>query len=515
KKVSVPLPSYAANAIITDLNDNIWASTSKGILNYDRIAGEVYCFSNADGVPNNRYNNRAALRFDDNTIVFGTAEGILLVDCKNVTRNKHHPSIKFIESIHYIRDVQQVTSIEDGDTITIQPQYKNARIIFSLLDYTAPNKNTYQYTISRRSKPGNWEHLYYQNYLVLDNYPAGLYHLKIKGHNNHGTVSKNITELYVIVKAPFWKSRIALGVYFILLIMLIYLVVVARTRQLQRLNSEYREKERIAKKIQLQKEELTLKNKSITDSINYARRIQMAMMPSLKTFSHFFPDSFVLYLPKDIVSGDFYWINEVEDRIFFSAVDCTGHGVPGAFMSIIGFELFRRITETEKIQEPASILNHLSQNIRTLFSDEDSRLHDGMDLAFCSIDKNFKTLQFSGAFNPLYIIRNNSIIEHKGNRFSVGWNGTDDVDKEFINHTIPLQPGDVIYIFTDGYADQFGGPEGKKYKYRRFRHLLLALHQLSMDRQEEFLKKSILEWKGDLDQVDDILVIGIRVPSKD
>ncbi|MBA7546200.1 hypothetical protein ES705_38583 [subsurface metagenome] len=235
-------------------------------------------------------------------------------------------------------------------------------------------------------------------------------------------------------------------------------------------------------------------------------------MPSQKLFKKLFSDSFILHIPKDIVSGDFYWVNEVEGRIYIAAVDCTGHGVPGAFMSVIGFELFRRITETEKKKQPAEILNSLNRGFESIFSDADSViLRDGMDVAFCAIDQEMKVLEFAGAFNPLYLIRENSITEIKGDRFSVGLNEEENEQKSFNDHVIPLSRGDVIYIFTDGFADQFGGPDGKKYKYRRFRHLLLALHQLPMERQGEFLKRSILDWKGSLDQVDDVLVVGIRI----
>ena len=193
-----------------------------------------------------------------------------------------------------------------------------------------------------------------------------------------------------------------------------------------------------------------------------------------------------------------------------SAVDCTGHGVPGAFMSIIGFDLFRRITN-EGVDKPSDILNKLNEGFQTIFKDgEKITLRDGMDLALCSIDKQERVLEFAGAFNPLYIVRDNSISEIKGDRLSIGLSEEEQGKESFTNHVIPIKNNDNIYLFTDGYVDQFGGPEGKKYKYRRFRHLLLTLHHLPMEKQFYFLKKSIIEWKGNLDQVDDILVIGIQ-----
>jgi serine phosphatase RsbU (regulator of sigma subunit) len=371
------------------------------------------------------------------------------------------------------------------------------------------------YSMVKVGKPEEWIALDNEKTILISGLRAGLYSLKVDGTNHSGQWNADTRELIVRVNAPIWQSRIAIILYGVFLVVLIYLLIYFRTKHLWKLNREYKEREIIAKQSEQQKEELTIKNKNITDSINYAKRIQMALMPSRKLFAKKFPDSFILHMPKDIVSGDFYWINEVAGRVYFAAVDCTGHGVPGAFMSIIGFDLFRRITEIENKKQPAEILNSLSKGFETIFQDVESiTLRDGMDVAFCAVDKEMNVLEFAGAFNPLYLVRDNTITEIKGDRCSVGLDqepGINGEDNMFSDHVIQLRDGDIIYIFTDGFADQFGGPEGKKYKYRRFRHLLLALHQLPMERQVEFLQRSILDWKGDLDQVDDILVMGIRI----
>jgi serine phosphatase RsbU (regulator of sigma subunit) len=244
----------------------------------------------------------------------------------------------------------------------------------------------------------------------------------------------------------------------------------------------------------------------------YAKRIQHALLPSDDNFRALLPDSFVFFKPKDIVSGDFYWINEHGDKIYVAAVDCTGHGVPGAFMSIIGFELFRKITTSEQGSNPAMILDTLNENFGDIFSDgEQVYLNDGMDLSLCIIDLKEKSLDYSGAFNPLYLVRNETIIEVKADRFSVGADVHFSTERKlFKSHKIFLQKDDIIYMFSDGYADQFGGPEGKKFKYRRFRHLLLTIHKMPMEQQKAILETSLEEWKGNVDQIDDILVIGIK-----
>ena len=326
---------------------------------------------------------------------------------------------------------------------------------------------------------------------------------------------KEVKLLNISFESSFWKSQEVILGYIIVLILIVIVLLLHRYLRSKRIRLMNEEKERTSRQLLVQQEELIEKNKNIMDSIEYAKRIQSALMPSHKLFKTAFPDSFVLHIPKDIVSGDFYWFNKVGNRVFVAAVDCTGHGVPGAFMSIIGIELFRNMTNIEGIIEPAQILTTLNKNFQKIFHDKDIiTFRDGMDLAFCSFDNKKMILEYAGAFNPVYLIRNNNIQEYKGDRFSVGLDFPDESKSDtFKNHIIPIQNGDSIYIFSDGYADQFGGPDGKKYKYRRFQHLLLAIHQLPMVRQHELLEKSILGWKGDLDQVDDILVIGIRINS--
>jgi serine phosphatase RsbU (regulator of sigma subunit) len=340
----------------------------------------------------------------------------------------------------------------------------------------------------------------------------GDYLFSVLGSTGNGEWNSKPEDLIITVEVPFWRSKTAFTIYSILILALLVLLFLYWARQLIRANKAYKEREKIAKQIMLQKEELTLKNKSITDSINYAKRIQNAMLPPMKLLKTYFPQSFLLYLPKDIVSGDFYWINKLYNKIFISAVDCTGHGVPGAFMSIIGFELFRKITNIEGLIRPSDILNKLNEDFHEIFRDvENIILRDGMDVAFCAIDINDMILEYSGAFNPLYLIRDNKITEIKGDRFAIGLDETNFKDLTFKNHMIPLQEGDLIYIFSDGYADQFGGPEDKKFKYRRFRHLLLNIHQLPMEDQRDILETSLRDWKGENEQVDDVMVIGIKI----
>jgi len=253
------------------------------------------------------------------------------------------------------------------------------------------------------------------------------------------------------------------------------------------------------------------KNKEITDSILYAGGIQSAMLPTEEDFERLLPDSFVLFMPKDIVSGDFYWIAERNGKVIVTAADCTGHGVPGACMSMIGNSLLNQIVNEKNIIEPAKILDALNKGINQALKQTriNSESRDGIDLAICCIDFKNMELQYAGAFRPLYFFREGQFTETKANKFAVG--GTDyDVPKIFTNRSFQIQKGDSIYLSSDGFADQFGA-SGAKLMTRRFKDLLREIQAKPMKEQKEYLKKFIQNWKTDVEQTDDILVIGLSI----
>lgn len=335
------------------------------------------------------------------------------------------------------------------------------------------------------------------------------YHLLIRMAGEGGYTSP-VQLLTIHVHIPFYSTRTAQAILVLVFVVLFYFYLRYRTHALRKTNQILLEKDRIAKEVEKQRDRLSSMHKDLTDSIRYARKIQQALLPSDYYFHSQLPESFILYMPRDIVSGDFYWLNRKEDKIFFAVADCTGHGVPGAFMSMIGFEILDKIINDQGIVHPGEILNILSFGISNTFSrgEEDLLLQDGMDISFCTLDRKEKILEFAGAFQTLYLIRENKMLEYKGDRVSVGL-GNEEKGERFTNHVIPLQEKDKIYLFTDGFTDQFGGPHGKKYMYRRFRHLLLSVHELPMARQKEILYESFMYWKGDYRQVDDVLILGV------
>ncbi len=252
------------------------------------------------------------------------------------------------------------------------------------------------------------------------------------------------------------------------------------------------------------------KSEEISESLRYASYIQQAIFPSYKTISTLLPESFVLYKPRDIISGDFYYAAQKNGKLIVGVGDCTGHGVPGALMSILGITFLNEIISRGSFSSAGSILNQMREYVMNALcqtGDENER-KDGIDLALCVIDPKTNTMSFSGAFNPVYIVRNDNLVEIAGDMMPVGIGADEELC--FTTLLYELKHNDVIYLFTDGFADQFGGPENRKFKYKPFRNLLLEISKLKMPDQKTILEKTFNEWKGNLRQLDDVLVFGFR-----
>jgi serine phosphatase RsbU (regulator of sigma subunit) len=299
-------------------------------------------------------------------------------------------------------------------------------------------------------------------------------------------------------------------IYSAILISVVLLLVILQTRMLVKTRKLLREKEQAIDLIELQKGELELKDKDITDSLIYAQRIQEALLPSETYFRKHFRDSFILFKPKNIVSGDFYWIGEKDGIIFVVAADCTGHGVPGALMSMIGLEIIEKAINEENIQIPSHALAIMNKGLEKTFSREKNIgtiIRDGMDIGLCVIDIKRRKVTYAGAFMPLYLIRNESLLEIIPDKIIIGMNHD---GLPYTDHEIDLLDNDFFYLFTDGYVDQFGGKENKKFMYRRFRYLLLTIHGFPVSDQKAILDENIKTWMGTNEQVDDMMVIGFR-----
>jgi PAS domain S-box-containing protein len=256
--------------------------------------------------------------------------------------------------------------------------------------------------------------------------------------------------------------------------------------------------------------EIQNKNKKITESINYAKRIQTAILPNTRLINRALPDSFILYKPRDVVSGDFPWFVQIKDDIFIAAVDCTGHGVPGALLSLIGYFLLNDIVRSRKITEPGKILDLLDEGVTTtLRQDEDSTTKDGMDIALCKINLLEGEVEYAGAHRPLYIMKNGLMEEIKGNKFPIG-GGIFKNQTNFTNTKVKLSKGDSIYFSSDGFPDQFGGTEGRKFGPKKTREIVERVHKLPMKEAIHVFDQEWEGWRGDTKQTDDVLLIGIK-----
>ncbi len=315
------------------------------------------------------------------------------------------------------------------------------------------------------------------------------------------------------------------GIIVILCIALIIAFTLFKNESRKHQNSRSDLEKRVAE----QTAALRHKEQEITDSIRYALRIQLSIIPTPERVKALLPQSMVFYKPKDIVSGDFYWVEEINNEILFAAVDCTGHGVPGAMMSVIGLKSLNQAVQDKKLSKPSDILQHLDIAVNdTLRQSSDANaVKDGMDLALCSINYKTLVLQYAGAFNGVCIIRKNiatsyqptgtrevfygsDLLELRPDKLPIGSN-TDGIADTFVNHEFQLRTNDLVYIYTDGYADQFGGPKGKKFKYNQLKDVLVSLADVPVESHFGILEKHLKDWQGSQEQVDDVLVIGVRI----
>jgi serine phosphatase RsbU (regulator of sigma subunit) len=277
--------------------------------------------------------------------------------------------------------------------------------------------------------------------------------------------------------------------------------------------NRYRFKQKANLILEKQKQEIHQKNRQITDSIDYAKTIQEAILPDDEKLSSCLQDYFILYKPKAIVSGDFYWIGKKDGKIICAVADCTGHGVPGAFMSLLGHNILENVIQKDGATDPGAMLTKLNEEIVTRFSKgrERETVKHGMDIALISIDKSKQQLQYAGARNSLYLVREQVLTEFKADKMSTGIEASDHAEVRYTTSNSNLQKRDMLYMFSDGFPDQKGGPEKKKFFYQPFKELLVAISNLPVDKQKQKLDEVIMDWIGTGEQIDDILVMGIRM----
>ena len=513
-----------------DDNGNIWAGTNKGV---DRINVESF-YKNADSLNIRNYskqegmlgvecNMNAVGYSSSNQLWIGTIDGVYLYNQQGDELNAIPPQVTLNNIKLNFNDVDWNDYSTNVDKLTGLPQnlelsHTNNNFIFEYVGVSLknPEKVTYQYKLE--GLDDDWLPFTKDKKAVYTALSPGAYTFILKAKNNDDVWVKEPTTFSFTIFPPWYQTTWFYILVIILIILGIYLFISIRTRNLKRtqqmltqqVDERTKELREEKDKVEDQKKVIEIVNKNITDSINYAKKIQEAILPKGIKLDKYEDNLGVLYLPKDVVSGDFYWYDKLGDKLIIAAADCTGHGVPGAFMSMIGVNNLNQIILENKETNPSKILTQLNVAIKKVLRQEDvgSESKDGMDISICTFDIKNNTVQYAGAFRPLVYIRNDELIEIKGSRNPIGGNAPSNFVYEL--NELKIRKGDVYYMFSDGYPDQFGGIKGKKFMNKRLKQLFVEHHKKTSHQQQEILKDEFYKWMGNEEQIDDILVMCMK-----
>lgn len=540
----------ASNKVYLMLLDgnHLWVGTNKGL---DKVDLDVYYSANKleikhygkeEGLNGVECNSNSTFKDADGNLWFGTIKGTTVYNPRfdKTNREEALTRITGIRLFFQNAEVDLEKYAESIDSINHLPYnlvlpYDKNHITFDFIGICITNPNKVKYQFKLEGADEDWFPPTSKTEATYSSLPAGDYTFHLKAMNNDGIWnSKDVTFKFTILP-PWWKTWWFYTIVGLIAFASVYTFITVRTRNLQKAKIELeqevqlrtlqlrQEKEKVEiinQEVVAQKAIIEAKNNDITDSIKYAKNIQEALLPPLQNLHREFNDAFVLYLPKDIVSGDFYWFAKRNKKRFIASVDCTGHGVPGAFMSIVGNTLLNEIVTEKNITSPAEILNELHVGVKTALKqsgDSENERRDGMDIALCSLNEEGTVLEYAGANRPLWMFRKTkngaeSFEMIKANKFPIGGlEMENEVKRTFTNHEIPVEKGDLVYIFSDGYADQFGGEKGKKFMVGNMQKLVAEIYEKPIKEQEQLLLKNFISWRGEHEQVDDVLVIGFRI----
>jgi ligand-binding sensor domain-containing protein/serine phosphatase RsbU (regulator of sigma subunit) len=502
------LPNDFIYCILPDGKGNLWMSTNKGVskFNPDAKNENGSSFRNYDvndGLQGLEFNQGAYFLSKKGEMFVGGVNGFNTFLPNKIKDNPSIPEVHVISYKRFGKEVALDTLIYDKKYIELSYKQNFFSFDFVALDYQMPGKNKYSFKLD--GVDDDWSPPSTQHYASYTELSGGDYLLRVRGANNDGTWNNEGATIFIRINPPFWKTKWFYGISVFLIIASFWGFLKYRTSSIKRENKILEEK------VEERTQELAQKNKDITSSIQYAKRIQLAILPPLEQVFKFFPSSFILYKPKDIVSGDFYWFGIKDGKKIIAAVDCTGHGVPGAFMSMIGHNLLNQIISENGITEPDEILNALHHGVQAALKQGTNVVDtaDGMDVAICTIDGGNEELKFAGAYRPLFILNKDKFVKIDPDKYPIGGSQLD-AGRKFTCHSVKLSAGDSVYMASDGYADQFGGEKGKKFMVKRFNELLVEMQDQSMTEQYKTLDSTFESWRGNYQQVDDILIIGLR-----
>ncbi|MGZ3931617.1 MAG: two-component regulator propeller domain-containing protein [Bacteroidia bacterium] len=496
--------------ITEDTTGNLWLPSNKGLCRFNPKTLQIKVFTREDGIQGKEFNPGALIRLPDGRLLAGGINGFNCFYPAAIREDTVAPQavITAFNVLNKPYALEQDIAYNSGITLS----YRDYFFSFDLAatDFANPQQNKFMYKLENFND--EWVDIGTQHTITFTNLDPGDYVLQVRAANSGGYASRVPMQLKIRITPPFWKTT-----WFYLLcglcgILLIYAFIKYRENKLRI------EKALLEKKVEERTEELHHEKKKveeahqdIKDSILYAKKIQSAIIPTDEDFKKLLPDSFVLFKPKDIVSGDFYWLTEKTGFVFYAVADCTGHGVPGGFMTMLGNGLLNEIVNEHNVTEPAEILNKLREKIITSLKQtgRSGESKDGMDIVLFRLDASKRELCYAAANNAFILVRKDAHAEHAGDKQPVGIYG--DSLKPFRQFTVALEKGDTIYSFTDGYPDQFGGPKGKKFKYKQLNDILISNSSKPLKDQKSILSWHFENWKGELEQVDDVCIIGVRV----
>ncbi len=496
----------------------LWIGTNIGFIYFNKeIRRKEFLINSKEGLSGDEITSRGLFVDANGLLWVGTYHGISNFNIKVKRETAYSPRC-YLEKVW-------VNGKEIEKTPGQRFKYNQNNLVFEVSGLFFSDERSIEYEFYLRGQKGSYDMIRrgkeYKAYYT--NLSPGTYDFvyRAKGKDNIWSYTNSFP---FEVRKPFWQTWWFRLTSLILLLLIVYALykwrvraiekqkevleeqVRERTRDLEKANREIEAQRDLA---EAQRDQIALQKKEITDSILYAERIQRSMLPREEKIRTLFHDVFILFKPRDIVSGDFYWSAEVDDKVIVAAADCTGHGVPGAFMSMLGIAFLNEVVRENGVLRADAILNELRNHVIEALQQkgEPGESKDGMDVALCVIDRKEKILHFAGANNPLYYIREGELTEIKGDKMPVAIHVRMD---PFTNHTLEIRPGDAFYIFSDGYADQFGGPRGKKFKYKALKELLVTIHAKPMQEQKSILDDTFEKWKGDMEQIDDVVIVGFK-----
>jgi ligand-binding sensor domain-containing protein/serine phosphatase RsbU (regulator of sigma subunit) len=505
------LVSNYCYSLICDDHKNIWVGHKSGLSRIGTTDYSVKPMQHIEGIPvNYQFNPNAIIKDQHGIIWFGSDKGLVTYD-RSVENTLFPPPILEITSIIINGEEQNIS-----DKIILSPGVYKIRIDFLGISLKEPTLVTYQYKLDGYDQ---WSEITKNTSIMYSRLTEGDYIFMLKASSGDGAVSASPLTVDIIIKVPVWKKWWFYPLTSLLLVILAFIYIKRREYRFLAEKRILEEKVRQrTSEIQCQKNEIELqrdiinkKNANITSSIEYARDIQNAVLPPIGLIDKILPENFILNRPKDIVSGDFHWLTEKGNKIIITVADCTGHGVPGAFMSLLGITFLHEIVNSEGITRSVDIVTKLRERVIQSIQQgrKDAPISDGMDIALCVLDKNQRSIQYTGGLIDLVYISDEKLSVIKADRFSVcAFNKNSD---PFTMKEINYRAGDVFYLFSDGFEDQFGGDHDKKYLIPHFRQTLLEIHKFPMANQKEILERELKGWMKDRDQTDDITVIGVRL----